>query len=95
MLAPTRLISALLRFHPDDEALQAVELISQLAALAETIATWRRHHGRSHQAVPARRAAAGLRDAVASFKARRGVQGVAAAKWKPRPEPTVGISRAR
>jgi hypothetical protein len=95
MLASTRLISALRRFHPDDEALQAAELISRLAALADTIATWRRHQGRSHQAVPARRAAIGLRDAVASFKARRGVQGVAAPKWRPRLEPTIGISRAR
>jgi hypothetical protein len=75
--------------------LQAVELISRLAALADTIATRRRHQGRSHQAVPARRAAAGLRDAVATLRPRPGFQGAATPKPKSQPELTVGVHHAR
>jgi hypothetical protein len=93
--ASARLIATLRRLHPYDEVLQAAELISRLAALADTIATWRRHQGRSRQAVPARRAAAGLRDAVAGLRPRPGSQGVAAPKPRPQPGLTVGVHHAR
>jgi hypothetical protein len=72
--ASARLIGALRRLHPRDEALQAAELLARLAALADTIALWRLHERRVHQSVMARRAAGELRTMAASLGVRTGLK---------------------
>jgi hypothetical protein len=47
-----RLIAAVRRLRPGDEALQAAELISRMAAFADTVALLRRAQRRAHQAAP-------------------------------------------
>jgi hypothetical protein len=65
--ASARLLAAVRRLHPHDDALQAAELISRLASLAHTVALLKRHERRAHQVAAARRAATGLRYVAASF----------------------------
>jgi hypothetical protein len=69
--ASARLLAAVRRLHPDDDALQAAELISRLASLAHTVALLRRHERRGHQATAARRAAIELRTVAANLVKRR------------------------
>ncbi|MEV0732240.1 relaxase/mobilization nuclease domain-containing protein [Polymorphospora sp. NPDC050346] len=65
--ASARLLAAVRRIHPDDEALQAAELLARLAALADTVAMVRRLQRRTAQATAARTAAAELRAHVATY----------------------------
>jgi hypothetical protein len=93
--AAARLLAAVRRLHPDDDALQAAELVSRLAGLADTVALLRRHERRAHQAAAGRRAAVELRTVAASFVergARRTGQGLQTT-WQARPAAAHSPSR--
>lgn len=85
-----RLIAAVRRLQPDDEALQAAELISRLAAFADTVALFRRTQRRPHQAAAARIAGAELR-AVAARCASSAVDGTTP-RFEPIRSPAARLS---
>ena len=65
--ASARLLAALRRIDPENEALQVAELLSRLASLAETVAMLRRLEQRTEQARAAQRAAAELQAVAAEY----------------------------
>jgi hypothetical protein len=75
-----RLIAAVRRLRPGDEALQAAELISRMAAFTDTVALLRRAQRRAHQAAAARIASAELRAIAASGAPDRDVSHLALAR---------------